>query len=80
MVQGVGFRYSAIIQARRLGLTGYVSNMPDGAVEVLAEGPKEDLEKLRHWLAKGPPAAAVRHVDHSYQPYTGSYRDFGVEY
>ena len=80
IVQGVGFRYSAIIQARRLGLTGYVRNMPDGTVEVLAEGPKEDLGKLHRWLQRGPSAAIVRRVEHRYQPYSGGYRDFGVKY
>ena len=80
IVQGVGFRYSAIIHARRLGLTGYVRNMPDGTVEVLAEGPKEDLEKLYRWLQRGPSAAVVQGVEHRYLPYSGSYRDFGVRY
>ncbi len=80
IVQGVGFRFSAINQARRLGLTGYVRNMPDGSVEVVAEGLGEQLERLRAWLKKGPPSAVVRRVDHRYLPYSGVYGNFSVDF
>jgi acylphosphatase len=62
-VQGVGFRYSAMAQARRLGLTGWVSNRPDGSVEGLAAGAPGELDAFRAWLARGPPAARVRGVE-----------------
>jgi acylphosphatase len=62
-VQGVGFRYSAQAQARRLGLSGWVANRPDGAVEGLACGPADGLEAFRGWLRRGPPAARVERVD-----------------
>jgi acylphosphatase len=61
-VQGVGFRYSAMAQARRLGLTGWVANLPDGSVEGVAAGPDEALRQFRDWLRRGPPAARVKGV------------------
>jgi acylphosphatase len=80
MVQGVGFRFSTVHQARRLGLSGYVRNLWDGAVEVVAEGPEQQLQQLERWLHHGPPGAVVRRVDSHYAPYQGLYRSFGVDY
>jgi acylphosphatase len=58
-VQGVFFRASTCDRARALGLCGWVSNLPDGRVEVIASGPEADLKALRHWLQEGPPQAMV---------------------
>ena len=80
VVQGVGFRYSTLHQARRLGLCGYVRNLWDGTVEVVAEGPEEQLRALERWLHRGPPGAVVRRVDSHYAAYRGVYRSFGIEY
>lgn len=62
-VQGVGFRYSAMAQARRLGLMGWVANREDGAVEGVASGADEALARFRAWLQQGPPAARVQDVE-----------------
>ncbi len=80
IVQGVGFRYSTIMRARRFRLTGYARNMSDGTVEVVAEGTKTDLESLLSWLRQGPSSAVVDRVEHRFMPYSGSYADFGVDY
>ena len=80
IVQGVGFRYSTIMRARRFRLTGYARNMSDGTVEVVAEGTKTDLESLLSWLQQGPSSAVVDRVEHRFMPYSGSYADFGVDY
>ena len=80
MVQGVGFRFSTVHQARRLGLCGYVRNLWDGTVEVVAEGPEQELQQLERWLHHGPPGAVVRRVQSRYAPYQGVYRSFGVDY
>ena len=80
MVQGVGFRFSTVHQARRLGVSGYVRNLWDGAVEVVAEGPEQQLQQLERWLHHGPPGAVVRRVESHYAPYQGVYRSFGVDY
>jgi acylphosphatase len=58
-VQGVGFRYSAIHEAQRLGIKGWVRNVDDGNVEVWAEGPPEKLDRYGEWLYKGPPLSRV---------------------
>ena len=56
-VQGVYFRASTVEEARRLRLTGWVMNCPDSSVEVVAEGEREQLEKLISWCRSGPPGA-----------------------
>jgi acylphosphatase len=61
-VQGVFFRASTQQQARLLGVTGWVRNTEDGAVEILACGSAEQLEALSAWLWRGPPSARVSKV------------------
>lgn len=61
-VQGVGFRWFARESARRLGLSGWVRNCPDGTVEVAADGSDEALSRFREELARGPEAAVVSEV------------------
>lgn len=58
-VQGVGFRWFVREEARRLGLSGWVTNLPDGAVEVFAGGEASSLERLRRALEVGPTGAGV---------------------
>lgn len=79
-VQGVGFRYSAVRQARALGLQGTVSNRFDGSVEVEAEGAPPALERFLSWLNRGPPGAHVREVQVDWRPPTGRFRDFDVDF
>ncbi len=61
-VQGVGFRWWVQRTGRELGLRGAVRNLPDGAVEVRAAGPAEQVGRLEELLAVGPPAARVERV------------------
>lgn len=61
-VQGVSYRAYALDQARALGLTGYVCNLPDGRVDILAEGEAAPLEAFIAWCRKGPTLAKVSHV------------------
>lgn len=62
-VQGVGFRWFARETARSLDLAGWVSNRPDGTVEVAAEGDEPAITRLRAALSDGPPGASVVSVD-----------------
>jgi acylphosphatase len=58
-VQGVFYRSATADEARRLGLDGWVKNLPDGRVEVVAAGAASSVAALAHWLWQGPPAARV---------------------
>ncbi|MEW6330678.1 MAG: acylphosphatase [Pseudomonadota bacterium] len=62
-VQGVFFRASTEAAARRLGLTGWVRNLRDGRVELVACGEEAPLEELERWLWQGPPRARVTQVE-----------------
>jgi acylphosphatase len=62
-VQGVGFRASTGEVARELGLAGWVRNLPDGAVEVEAEGEEPALRELERFLRQGPRMARVQSAD-----------------
>ena len=79
-VQGVGFRAYVQRQARRLGLTGYVRNLPDGQVEVVAEGPKDALNQLLGALRIGPYGATVDKVVSNWLPATNEFHAFGIRY
>jgi acylphosphatase len=61
-VQGVYFRHSARLEAKRLVIRGIARNLPDGSVEVLAQGGTAAVEELRMWLQRGPPTARVDEV------------------
>ena len=63
MVQGVGFRWFVRERARRLGLKGWVRNLPDGSVEVVASGDPGQLDLLKGELQRGPRGAAVDSVE-----------------
>jgi len=76
-VQGVGFRYFAVREARRLGVSGVVRNLADGAVEVEAEGDRPSLERLVEALKAGPRAARVGSVDEHWSE--GSARHHGFQ-
>jgi len=70
-VQGVGYRRYVQRHARDLGLVGSAENMTDGRVEVVAEGPREALDRLLHWLRRGPPHARVGEVQTQFSEATG---------
>jgi acylphosphatase len=77
-VQGVFFRTTAADEARRLRLTGRIWNRDDGAVECVAEGEADPLERFRQWLGHGPPRARVERVDAADAGGDPRYPDFRV--
>lgn len=79
-VQGVSYRASTAHEARRLDLVGWVRNLPDGRVELEAEGPTEVIDRLIAWCHAGPPAAHVTDVAVEDRPPTGADRDFAITY
>lgn len=61
-VQDVGFRYFTQREARKIGVVGYVRNLSDGAVLVVAGGTAQQIAQLSRWLQKGPPTAHVERM------------------
>jgi len=77
-VQGVFFRSTAIKEANRLGLSGYVRNRADGTVEAVAEGQREELEQFVAWCRHGPTLAHVERVDISWEEAHGAPGGFSI--
>lgn len=78
-VQGVFFRAEARRKAEELGLTGWVRNNPDGAVEAVAEGDTDMVEKFVNWCHEGPPRARVAAVEVSRSGATGEFTHFTID-
>ncbi|MCE5323853.1 acylphosphatase [bacterium] len=75
-VQGVGFRYFVIEQARMLHLVGLVRNLRNGDVEVIAEGEEGPLEAMLVALKNGPRMSYIENVHAVWSPATGEYKTF----
>ena len=79
-VQGVYFRSTTQTRAQQLGLAGWVKNLPDGSVEVMAEGPHRVLLQLLEFLRAGPPEAMVAEVREEWSPALGEFGYFEVRW
>ncbi|MBM4310946.1 MAG: acylphosphatase [Deltaproteobacteria bacterium] len=79
-VQGVFFRAETREQAQRLGLCGWVRNLPDGRVELLAEGDAQAVRSLIAWCRTGPPHARVDRVEEFPEAFTGEFNTFSITY
>jgi len=79
-VQGVYFRAFTRDQARSIGLTGWVRNRRDGAVEACFEGEKDQVEQMIAWCHRGSPPSRVEDVEVSFGPYSGEYDSFQIRY
>jgi acylphosphatase len=79
-VQGVGYRFFAQRAAARHQVVGYVKNLDDGRVEVLVEGPVQQVEEFKHELATGPRFSAVKHVEEISLDPTGLFSSFRIEH
>jgi len=78
-VQGVSFRWYAVQEAERLGVTGWVRNEPDGSVAAHLEGEDGAIEEMVEWCRRGPSYAVVRHVAVTESATTGA-RSFDIRY
>ncbi|OFV86650.1 MAG: hypothetical protein A3J75_06100 [Acidobacteria bacterium RBG_16_68_9] len=79
-VQGVGFRYATVNEARRLGLAGWVRNTPDERVEILAQGHRDAVRELLAWCHRGPRGALVTDLTHAEQPSAEPLSGFRITY
>ena len=79
-VQGVGYRFFAQRAAARHQIVGYVKNLDDGRVEVLAEGPAQRVEAIRDELLTGPRFSSVDKIEELNLDPTGSYSSFRIEH
>lgn len=80
IVQGVNYRWFTQRRADEMHLTGYVRNMPDGTVFVVAEGPRNEIEALMDTLRLGPSAAVVESVQVEWHAPSGEFDRFEVRY
>ncbi|MFH1770046.1 MAG: acylphosphatase [archaeon] len=79
-VQKVGFRFFTSRSANKLGLTGFVRNLPDKTVEAVAEGEEDTLKQLLEYCREGPWFANVVKVDEKWSDFKGDFKDFKVQY
>lgn len=79
-VQGVGFRWWMQRNARRLGVRGWVRNLPDGRVEAVLEGPEDKVKELVALARRGPSSAYVEDVEVVWEEYRGEFSDFSIRW
>lgn len=80
LVQGIGFRHTCCQQAKKLDLTGQVSNQSDGSVEILAEGEETDLKTFLAWCYNGVESARVDSIEELWSAATGAYINFVIRF
>lgn len=79
-VQGVSFRAYTREMASALGLQGYVKNLANGDVEIVAEGDSRQLDHLIAWARRGPPQAKVEDISIEFSELTNTLQAFKIEY
>jgi acylphosphatase len=78
-VQGVGFRYTTQDLARDFNVSGYVRNLPDGRVELVMEGPEDQMDGLLSAIQQKM-EGLIRKVDTQVSPATGEFRGFSIRH
>ncbi|BAW31800.1 acylphosphatase [Methanothermobacter sp. MT-2] len=79
-VQGVFFRYATQDVAERHNVNGWVRNLPDGRVEAVFEGEKENVEKVIEFCKIGPRGAKVTNIEINWEKYKGEFKNFKIHY
>jgi acylphosphatase len=77
-VQGVGFRMHAQHHARLMGVNGYVRNLANGDVEIVAQGEGDAVERLVAWAGRGPPSGRVERTTVERREPTAHYSGFDI--
>ncbi|MBS7641552.1 MAG: acylphosphatase [Candidatus Bathyarchaeia archaeon] len=77
-VQGVFFRANARREALKLGVKGWIRNLPDGRVEAIIEGEEDKVKMMVEWCRRGPPGAIVSRIEIYWEPYRGEYTSFDI--
>jgi len=78
-VQGVGYRYSTLDQAQKLGIAGWVKNTYDRKVEAVFEGDENIVEQMLLWCKSGPPMSFVTDIEVQKGQYTGEFDSFKIK-
>jgi len=79
-VQGVGFRITVEEIAQTLEVVGWVRNLRDGRVELVAEAPQERLERFLEAVRTGPMKNFIGQIDATWSAATGTFNDFSIRY
>lgn len=79
-VQGVGYRYYTQMKAIQFGITGWVKNLQEGGVEILASGENDNLERFIDEVRRGNPFSTVDHIEVNETIKTETYRSFAIKY
>ncbi|MGA9226462.1 MAG: acylphosphatase [Mesobacillus sp.] len=79
-VQGVGYRYYTQMKAIQFGITGWVKNLQEGGVEILASGENDNLERFIDEVRRGNPFSTVDHIEVNETVKTETYRSFAIKY
>jgi acylphosphatase len=77
-VQGVGFRFAACEAASECSVTGWVRNLPDGSVEIVAQGTPDAVARMTAWAQRGPRHASVTHVQVEVHAVSSSFESFEI--
>ena len=80
LVQGVGYRYMSQKTAKIFGFTGYVRNLEDGTIEILAEGEEKKLKEFIDWCYNGVGPAQVQKIEKSWSEATSEFSDFLIKF
>lgn len=80
LVQGVGFRYAALLVAEKLHIQGFIENEQDGSIRLEAQGNPQNLERFLAWIRKGPPGSRVDRAVCTETPSAESFASFAIRY
>ena len=78
LVQGVFFRENTRQEAEKLGINGWVKNLPDGKVEAVFEGDRNKVEEMIEWSKKGSSPAKVENIDLNWENFKNEFSEFNI--